>query len=107
MTITDTAISTPQPGADSVDTASESAAEAHMTATVARRPWLPAVSMVLAVVAVVLSVFALTKDTSDPAAPNAPTAVSALPAAIDPPSNAQLPGCNLGSGACDAVAAHP
>jgi hypothetical protein len=71
-----------------------------MTATIHRRPWLPALNMFLAVGAVVISVFALA------ATPDLPTAVPAPATPMDPISNPSLPGCNLGLGVCDAFVVH-
>jgi hypothetical protein len=68
-----------------------------ITATIHRRPWLPALNMFLAVAAIVISVFALATT------PDLPTAVPAPRIAMDPSSNPLLPGCSLGFGICGAT----
>ena len=75
-----------------------------LTAIIHRRPWLPALNMVLAVAAVVISVFALA---STPDLPTLPTIVAAPRTLLDPASNPLLPGCNLGFGTCDDTVAQP
>jgi hypothetical protein len=69
-----------------------------ITATIHRRPLLPALILLLAVAAVVIMVFALATS------PDLPPAVPTARTPMDPSSNPLLPGCNLGFGICDLIA---
>jgi hypothetical protein len=59
-----------------------------------RRPWVPAVNMLLATAAVVMSALALADN------PDLPKAVPAVVTQLNPSMNPLLPGCNLGLGVC-------
>lgn len=86
-----------------VRTRTEPAGGSSMSAaTILRRPWFPALNMLLAIVAVAISVFALATTPDLPTAVRAPlTPAPAQRTTMDPSSNPLLPGCNLGLGVCD------